>query len=136
MSTQYLISVIHDQAGLATPNEHAAIDVFNERLQAEATGSSPAAWSRSWKAILRRAQVRDARGNCDGQVAGEFSCAGYNLTNDKTGTACSFTTAIDRVNKNPLLGHLASNGGPTKTLPRRPTWPMAACRSRTGSRLP
>ncbi len=31
---QYLISVIHDQAGLATPDEDAAIDVFNERLQA------------------------------------------------------------------------------------------------------
>jgi hypothetical protein len=32
---QYLISVIHDQAGLATPEEMAAIDVFNDRLQAE-----------------------------------------------------------------------------------------------------
>ena len=32
---QYLLSVIHDQAGLATPDEHAAIDVFNERLQTE-----------------------------------------------------------------------------------------------------
>jgi len=32
---QYLISVIHDQAGLATPDEMAAIDVFNDRLQAE-----------------------------------------------------------------------------------------------------
>jgi hypothetical protein len=32
---QYLISVIHDQAGLATPEEHAAIDGFNDRLQAE-----------------------------------------------------------------------------------------------------
>jgi hypothetical protein len=32
---QYLISVIHDQAGLATPDEHAAIDAFNDRLQAE-----------------------------------------------------------------------------------------------------
>ncbi|GLY72581.1 YciI family protein [Actinoallomurus iriomotensis] len=32
---QYLISVIHDQAGLATPEEHAAIDVFNDRLRAE-----------------------------------------------------------------------------------------------------
>jgi hypothetical protein len=32
---QYLISVIHDQAGVATPDEDAAIDVFNERLQAE-----------------------------------------------------------------------------------------------------
>jgi hypothetical protein len=32
---QYLISVIHDQAGLATPEEDAAIDVFNDRLRAE-----------------------------------------------------------------------------------------------------
>jgi len=32
---QYLISVIHDQAGLATPDEDTAIDVFNDRLRAE-----------------------------------------------------------------------------------------------------
>jgi hypothetical protein len=32
---QYLISVIHDQAGVATPEEDAAIDVFNDRLQSE-----------------------------------------------------------------------------------------------------
>jgi hypothetical protein len=32
---QYLFSVIDDTAGLATPKEEAAIDVFNERLQAE-----------------------------------------------------------------------------------------------------
>ena len=32
---QYLVSVIHDPAGLATPDEMAAIDVFNDRLQAE-----------------------------------------------------------------------------------------------------
>ena len=32
---QYLMSVVHDQASLATPAEHAAIDVFNDRLQAE-----------------------------------------------------------------------------------------------------
>ncbi|GAB3908376.1 YciI family protein [Microbispora bryophytorum] len=32
---QYLISVIHDQAGLATPEEDAAIDVFNDGLRAE-----------------------------------------------------------------------------------------------------
>ncbi len=31
----YLVSVIHDEAGLATPDEMAAIDVFNDRLQAE-----------------------------------------------------------------------------------------------------
>jgi hypothetical protein len=32
---QYLVSVIHDRSDLATSDEQAAIDVFNERLQAE-----------------------------------------------------------------------------------------------------
>jgi hypothetical protein len=32
---QYLVSVIFDEASLATPDEQAAIDVFNDRLQAE-----------------------------------------------------------------------------------------------------
>jgi len=32
---QYLVSVIFDKADLATPDEEAAIDVFNDRLQAE-----------------------------------------------------------------------------------------------------
>jgi hypothetical protein len=32
---QYLVSVIYDTTGLATPDEMAAIDAFNDRLQAE-----------------------------------------------------------------------------------------------------
>ena len=32
---QYLLSVVHDTVGLATPEEMAAIDVFNDRLNAE-----------------------------------------------------------------------------------------------------
>ena len=32
---QYLVSVIDDTAGLATPDEMAAIDAFNDRLKAE-----------------------------------------------------------------------------------------------------
>lgn len=32
---QYMVSVIFDKAGLATPEEDAAIDVFNDRLVAE-----------------------------------------------------------------------------------------------------
>ena len=32
---QYLVSVIDDTAGLATPDEMAAIDVFNDLLKAE-----------------------------------------------------------------------------------------------------
>jgi hypothetical protein len=31
---QYLVSVIHDTAGLATPDEMTAIDAFNDRLKA------------------------------------------------------------------------------------------------------
>jgi Bacterial Ig-like domain (group 3)/Right handed beta helix region len=54
--------------------------------------------------------------NCDAYDSGSLASAGYNLTNDKTGAACSFTAVTDLVNKNPLLGALASNGGPTQTL--------------------
>jgi hypothetical protein len=32
---QYLMSVLHDSADLATPEEMAAIDVFNEQLQTD-----------------------------------------------------------------------------------------------------
>jgi len=32
---QYLVSVIHDQTGLATADEMAAISAFNERLQTQ-----------------------------------------------------------------------------------------------------
>ena len=32
---QYLVSVIDDKAGSATPDEMAAIDMFNDRLEAE-----------------------------------------------------------------------------------------------------
>ena len=32
---RYLVSVIHDTAGLATPDEMAAINAFNDRLKAE-----------------------------------------------------------------------------------------------------
>ena len=62
--------------------------------------------------------------NCDGSAATLVS-AGYNLTNDATGTACNFTAATDLVNKNPLLGPLASNGGPTQTMLPATTSPAA-----------
>jgi Bacterial Ig-like domain (group 3) len=55
-------------------------------------------------------------GNCAGYDAGSLVSAGYNLTSDKTGTACAFTAVTDLVNKNPALGPLASNGGPTQTM--------------------
>ncbi len=68
-------------------------------------------------ATLAATIVADNTGsNCDAAAAGSLASAGYNLTNDTSGTACGFTAATDLVNKNPLLGSLASNGGPTQTL--------------------
>ena len=63
--------------------------------------------------------------NCDAYDAASLASAGYNLTNDTTGTACAFTAATDLVNKNPLLGNLANNGGPTQTLLPGTTSPAA-----------
>jgi hypothetical protein len=54
--------------------------------------------------------------NCSAYDAGSLDSGGYNLTSDTTGSACSFTAATDLVNKNPLLGPLANNGGPTQTM--------------------
>ena len=63
-------------------------------------------------------------GNCDGYDTSSLSSVGFNLTNDTTGTACAFT-ALDLVNKSPLLGPLASNGGPTQTMLPALTSPAA-----------
>ena len=45
-----------------------------------------------------------------------FQSVGYNLTNDPTSATCGFSASTDLVNKNPDLGPLANNGGPTQTL--------------------
>jgi hypothetical protein len=63
--------------------------------------------------------------NCVAYDAGSLYSAGYNLTNDETGSACGFTAATDLVNKNPLLGPLAANGGPTQTMLPGATSPAA-----------
>ena len=63
--------------------------------------------------------------NCDGYDAASLDSAGYNLTSDTTGTACNFTAATDLVHKNPMLGNLANNGGPTQTLRPGTTSPAA-----------
>jgi hypothetical protein len=54
--------------------------------------------------------------NCDAYHPSSLNSAGYNLTNDTTGAACAFDAPTDLVNKNPALGHLANNGGPTQTM--------------------
>jgi len=63
--------------------------------------------------------------NCYGYDAGSLDSIGYNLTNDTTSAACAFTATTDLVNKNPLLGQLADNGGPTQTLLPGTTSPAA-----------
>jgi len=63
--------------------------------------------------------------NCVAYDAASLDSAGYNLTNDATGAACSFTAATDLVDKSPALGSLASNGGPTQTMLPAATSPAA-----------
>jgi hypothetical protein len=63
--------------------------------------------------------------NCDAYDSASLDSAGYNLTSDKNGDACGFTAATDLVNKNPLLGGLAGNGGPTQTMLPAPKSPAA-----------
>jgi hypothetical protein len=77
-------------------------------------------------ATLGATIVADNTGsNCYGYDTASLYSAGYNLNNDATGAACSFTAATDLVDKNPALGPLASNGGPTQTLLPTATSPAA-----------
>jgi hypothetical protein len=77
-------------------------------------------------ATLGATIVADNTGvNCSAYDAASLYSVGYNLTNDTNGSACSFTAATDLVNKNPLLGPLAANGGPTHTLLPGATSPAA-----------
>jgi hypothetical protein len=77
-------------------------------------------------ATLGATIVADNTGvNCHAYDAASLDSAGYNLTNDETGSACAFTAATDLVNKNPLLGPLAANGGATQTMLPGATSPAA-----------
>lgn len=67
----------------------------------------------------------NAGGNCNPGGTTTYESVGYNLTNDATGTDCGFTASTDLVDKNPLLGPLANNGGPTQTLLPASTSPAA-----------
>ena len=62
-------------------------------------------------------------GNC--HVNGMVSTAGYNLTDDSSGSTCGFTGTTDVIGANPHLGSLADNGGPTQTLLPAATSPAA-----------
>jgi hypothetical protein len=53
---QYLVSVIDDGTGLATPTEEADIDAFNDRLRADGHwvfAGSAGARSRAWRTTGR-----------------------------------------------------------------------------------
>ncbi len=61
-----------------------------------------------------------AEANCAGHVTDD----GYNLEDD-TAARCGFSKGQhDIVGKNPRLGPLASNGGPTQTMKPQPTSPV------------
>lgn len=77
-------------------------------------------------AVLAATIVADNTGyNCQPDATTSYKSAGYNLTNDASGAACSFTSAHDKVNTNLQLGPLAANGGPTKTMLPKTTSPAA-----------
>jgi CSLREA domain-containing protein len=52
----------------------------------------------------------------DGQCSGAFVSGGHNLRSAADAGCTGFTGTGDVVNANPLLGSLASNGGPTQTI--------------------
>jgi len=62
--------------------------------------------------------AKNTGGNCAG--SGTTTDDGYNLEGS---TDCGFTASTDLQNKNPLLGPLANNGGPTQTLALASTSP-------------
>jgi predicted outer membrane repeat protein len=73
-------------------------------------------------------------GNC----AGTISSDGYNLSSDST---CNFSSTGDLNNKNPKLGNLNKNGGPTQTMalpsgsPALDAGNPAGCRDFSGNLL-
>jgi predicted outer membrane repeat protein len=73
-------------------------------------------------------------GNCDGAITSD----GYNLSSDNT---CNFSSTGDLNNKNPKLGLLHKNGGPTQTLALQKGSPAldagnpAGCRDFSGNLL-
>lgn len=77
-------------------------------------------------AVLAATIVADNTGyNCKPDSTTSFKSAGYNLTSDANGAACSFISPHDKVNANPQLGPLTINGGPTKTMLPAKTSPAA-----------
>jgi Bacterial Ig-like domain (group 3) len=117
----------NDSSESAAVNNEATMTVIASTI----SGNTGGGINSSGTATLGATIVADntaaagTEGNCEAHDAGDLDSAGYNLTDDKTGAACSFTAATDLVNKKPALGPLASNGGPTKTLLPGTTSPAA-----------
>ncbi|MFL5823813.1 MAG: choice-of-anchor Q domain-containing protein [Solirubrobacteraceae bacterium] len=77
--------------------------------------------------------------NCGGRQK-TFRSLGHNLEDDR-GRSCRFTKASDIFSAHPLLGPLASNGGPTKTValltgsPAIDRIPLASCTDQSSVRV-
>ena len=63
-----------------------------------------------FKDTIVAGNVATPAGNCAG--TGTFTSAGFNL---ESANSCGFNAAGDLVNKDPLLGPVQNNGGPTPT---------------------
>ena len=80
---QYLISVIDDTAGLATPSEMAAIDVFNDRLQAEGHWVVAGGLASPSTAIERPPAHHERPGRRE-QLIGDRSVVAFGLTSSQS----------------------------------------------------
>jgi hypothetical protein len=72
---------------------------------------------------FRSAIVSDPRGggdNCQTQDGGILTSQGYNLASD---ASCILAATADQPSTDPMLGPLASNGGPTRTMALAPDSP-------------
>ena len=97
-------------------NNHATLTIIASTVSNNTGGGIISSNTAATASLGATIVAGNTGGNCVPASTSNFVSAGYNLTSDKNGTACSFTAATDLVNKNPLLGHLASNGGPTQTM--------------------
>jgi hypothetical protein len=121
-------STISGTSGGSAVSNYGTLSIIASTISSNADGgiSSAGDTNPAVVTVLAATIVADNTGyNCQAGSTTSFKSAGYNLTNDASGAACSFTSVHDKVNTNPQLGPLAVNGGPTKTMLPKTSSPAA-----------
>jgi len=100
--------------GGAIYNEGGTITISNSTLSGNTSSVGAGISNASGTVALQNSIV--ANNTTGGNCAGPVSSNGYNLSSDLT---CNFASTGDLNKKNPKLGLLKKNGGPTKTMALR-----------------